>query len=59
MMNAIEWLIKGAKPGDSLFFHYSGHGSQVKDKDGDEIDGLDETILPVDFQKSGMIIDDV
>ncbi len=29
-------------------FQYSGHGSQVTDQNGDEADGLDETLCPVD-----------
>ena len=37
----------------------SGHGSQVKDRDGDEIDGYDEVILPRDFREKGIITDDV
>ena len=39
---AMQWLIKGAQPGDALFFHFSGHGGQVKDISGDEADGMDE-----------------
>jgi hypothetical protein len=58
MLNAMKWLVQGCRPGDSLFFHFSGHGSQKKDQDGDEVDGYDETILPVDYKKSGQIIDD-
>lgn len=58
ILNAFRWLVNGVQPGDSLFFHFSGHGSQVVDLDGDESDGLDETILPVDYQTSGQIIDD-
>ncbi|KAJ1523079.1 Ca(2+)-dependent cysteine protease, partial [Nowakowskiella sp. JEL0078] len=38
----INWLVQGVRPGDSLFFHFSGHGSQQKDMDGDEDDGYDE-----------------
>jgi len=56
--NIIEgmlWLVDGAQPNDSLFFHYSGHGSQSTDYDGDEVDGSDETICPVD---GGQIVDD-
>lgn len=41
-------LIAPAKPGDTLFFHFSGHGQQVIDDNGDELDGLDETLVPVD-----------
>jgi len=56
--DGIHWLVQGAHPGDHLFFHYSGHGSQVKDLSGDEEDGFDETLVPLDFQKSGQIVDD-
>ncbi|ORX69344.1 hypothetical protein BCR32DRAFT_297422 [Anaeromyces robustus] len=58
MINAMKWLVKNCKKGDSLFFHFSGHGSQTKDLDGDEVDGYDETILPVDYKTSGQIVDD-
>ncbi|KAH3680207.1 hypothetical protein WICMUC_000472 [Wickerhamomyces mucosus] len=58
IIKAIGWLVNGAEPNDSLFFHYSGHGSQVKDVDGDEDDGYDETIVPLDFETEGQIIDD-
>lgn len=53
-----KWLVDGAQPGDSLFLHYSGHGGTSRDADGDEQDGFDETIIPVDFQKTGQIVDD-
>jgi hypothetical protein len=32
ILSSCEWLVKDAEPGDSLFFHYSGHGEQVADK---------------------------
>jgi metacaspase-1 len=32
---ACKWLIANAQPGDSFFFHYSGHGGSVKDRDGE------------------------
>ena len=53
-----RWLVKGAKAGDSLFMHYSGHGGSVKDHTGDEEDQKDETMVPVDYAKSGQIKDD-
>ena len=59
MIRAMQWLVEDARPGDSLFFHYSGHGGEEKDLDGDEMDGFDQCIYPVDFQQSGSIIDDV
>ncbi|KAH9999169.1 caspase domain-containing protein [Russula compacta] len=58
MLMAMQWLVMDARPNDSLFFHYSGHGGQTKDLDGDEDDGFDEVIYPVDFKKAGHIVDD-
>ncbi|KAG7447456.1 uncharacterized protein BT62DRAFT_930467 [Guyanagaster necrorhizus] len=58
MIDGMHWLVKNAQPHDSLFFHYSGHGGQTKDLDGDEVDGYDEVIFPVDFKHRGQIIDD-
>lgn len=31
VLRACSWLISDARPGDSLFFHYSGHGGRMKD----------------------------
>jgi len=59
IIEGMKWLVSGAKSGDSLFFHYSGHGGTAKDSDGDEVDGYDETILPLDYQTAGQIVDDV
>jgi hypothetical protein len=58
ILRAMHWLVKDARPNDSLFFHYSGHGGQTKDLDGDEDDGYDEVIYPVDFRQNGHIVDD-
>jgi hypothetical protein len=58
ILRAMHWLVKDARPNDSLFFHYSGHGGQTKDLDGDEDDGYDEVIYPVDFRQQGHIVDD-
>eukprot|EP00903_Cladosiphon_okamuranus_P014401 g13369.t1 len=58
IIKAIRWLVNGAKAGDSLFMHYSGHGGSVKDHTGDEEDMKDETMIPVDYAKSGQIKDD-
>jgi hypothetical protein len=58
IIDEMKRLVQGARPGDSLFFSYSGHGGQVEDLDGDEEDGFDETILPEDYKTAGPIIDD-
>jgi hypothetical protein len=58
MLGAFHWLISHNQPGDSLFLHYSGHGGQVRDPDGDRESGYDDTICPVDFESSGQITSD-
>lgn len=42
----------------SLLTRILGHGGQTKDLDGDEDDGYDEVIYPVDFRQVGHITDD-
>jgi hypothetical protein len=57
-----HWLIEGTQPGDRVFFLYAGHGSQLPDDNGDEVDGLDETIAPYDVNPetgSGELRDDL
>lgn len=57
MLAAMEHLIQETGPNDTVYFHYSGHGSQVKDLNGDEPDdGLDETLVPQDG-RSGTVRD--
>lgn len=59
IMAKLNWLVDGAKAGDQIVFHYSGHGAQVPTGDHSEPDGLSECICPVDFDWSSphMIID--
>ena len=52
-------LLKDAKAGDELWFHYSGHGTLQRDKNGDEVSGQDSCICPLDFPKAGFITDDI
>lgn len=56
---AMQWLVQGASQGDILFFHFSGHGAQVPDKTGLEADGLNETILPLDYKKKQITDDEL
>jgi hypothetical protein len=41
-----------------LFLSYSGHGSYLKDYNGDEADGMDEVLCPLDYDTNGFISDD-
>jgi len=58
IIDGMNWLVKDARPSSSLWFSYSGHGVQVEDKDGDEDDGFDEAICPLDFETAGFLNDD-
>lgn len=58
ILAAYRQVVADSQPGDSIFLHYSGHGSHVRDDDGDEEDGFDEVLVPLDFQSAGMIRDD-
>jgi len=50
-------LTRYSQPGDVAFVSFSGHGGHVADTDGDEDDGWDETLIPVDFRTEGHIVD--
>lgn len=58
MMQGFRWLMMDLHPGDSLVFHFSGHGSQKRDYSGEETDGMNETLCPLDFKQAGEIVDD-
>lgn len=66
----LSQLINKTKPGDIVLIHFSCHGEQIEDDNGDEVDGLDEAIVAydaisprksVDFEKdtAGYLRDDV
>src|SRR5437867_2798547 len=54
----ITRLVRNAKRGDVLLLHYSGHGSNVPDKDGDEADHRDEILCPTDLDWKDPLLDD-
>lgn len=58
IISHVQWLISNCLPGDTLLFHYSGHGSFTRDSSGDESDGKDEVLVPLDYQTAGMLSDD-
>ncbi|ORY04576.1 peptidase C14, caspase domain-containing protein [Clohesyomyces aquaticus] len=53
ILAAMDWLV--SEPNCTLFMHYSGHGGQIEDVDGNRTTGLDDSIVPVDFQERGQI----
>ena len=51
-------LVNGASAGDVIVFQYAGHGYQLADPDGDESDGKDEALVPIDFDSGAFVVDD-
>jgi hypothetical protein len=58
IMAAYQQIVCDSEPGDVVYLHYSGHGGKLRDDDGDEEDGYDETLVPVDYETAGQIWDD-
>jgi uncharacterized caspase-like protein len=58
MQDGMRKLIKGGRKGDVLVLHYSGHGSNVPDKNGDEADRRDEILCPTDLDWKAPLLDD-
>lgn len=58
----LHQLVYASKDGDATVFHFSGHGSQIRDRSGDELtDQLDELICPHDMdwnRRETFLIDD-
>jgi hypothetical protein len=60
ILDRLVWLVDKSIPGDELVFHYSGHGSQVRDRNGDELnDQLDEILIPYDVDFDDPLTDDM
>ena len=53
ILAAMDWLVEEEEC--ALFLHYSGHGGQVPDDQGIRRSGFNDTIVPVDFERNGMI----
>ena len=54
----IKALLRDSKSGDVALLHYSGHGSNVPDDNGDEADGRDEILCPTDLDWDDPLRDD-
>lgn len=49
VINSLLTLLTSSQPGDILFFGYSGHGSYIRDRNGDERDRRDEVVVCSDM----------
>ncbi|VVO00495.1 caspase family protein [Pseudomonas fluorescens] len=55
---SIREMVTDSRAGDVIVIQYSGHGTFVADLNGDEADGNDEALCPVDFATGALYIDD-
>jgi hypothetical protein len=62
---ALRNMLRSARRGETILFHYSGHGGQLPDTNGDETrtnfpkgSGKDSTLIPLDSMINGFIRDD-
>jgi hypothetical protein len=58
MREAMRRRLHAAESGDVVTITYSGHGTWVRDVDGDEPDGRDEALCPYDIRTAGPLLDD-
>jgi len=49
IVKALISILSNANDGDTVYIHYSGHGTSMYDTNFDETDGRDEVIIPLDF----------
>lgn len=57
--NGLKELLSDAKRGDQLVFTFSGHGSWLPDRDGDDEDTRDEMLCPYDVTNGAYLMDDM
>ena len=50
--NQLSTFTNQTKKGDIVYLHFSAHGQPVEDLNGDEEDGWDEAIVPIDAYKN-------
>jgi hypothetical protein len=58
IVKALKRLAANRRRCDRSIVHFSGHGTQIWDVSGDEPDGLDEALCPVNFESADMVADD-
>jgi len=51
IISQITQFTNKTKRGDIVYLHFSTHGQPVEDQNGDEEDGWDESIVPIDAYK--------
>ncbi len=62
ILTELRTIIETSKAGDIVVFQFAGHGTEVDDLDGDELDGTngpkDEALCPHDIAEGAYLLDD-
>lgn len=62
ILDELRKLVDAGTPGDVTVFQFAGHGTELEDIDGDEVDGTngprDEALCPYDLDQGAFVIDD-
>lgn len=58
MEAAIRALLERTPDGGHAIVQFAGHGTQLADASGDDTDGRDEALVPIDHQWAGCLLDD-
>ena len=62
ILGELTELLRSSRAGDVVAFQFAGHGTQLRDLNGDEAGGdtpdKDEALCPVDFDRGHFVIDD-
>jgi hypothetical protein len=58
ILESMRWLVEDIKPGQHVFFHYSGHGGQLIDKAGGFKSIFENCIYPCKGKKLQIILDE-
>ena len=59
IVSNIKKIIEISSEDDFIVLYFSGHGKQIEDTNGDELDKKDEVFLPSNFTKSAVLNDDL
>lgn len=54
-----DWLVVGVSPEDRVLFYFSGHGTQIYDRNNDELDKVDEVLVMHDTALGRNTLDNV
>lgn len=58
ILDTLGDLLTNSQPGDLVVFQFSGHGTEVRDENGDELANKDQALCPYDFNDGHLLIDD-